>query len=236
MASPHILTPHPGFAGIFPPSEPATAANPDHSNHFKVAPEFAHPDLNEDLSEGINLHDIASRNKWNALVDQARAIDMIAVAQARAANLRKSGGELVGACPVCGTGDDRFSINPRKHLFNCRGCGKGGRGPIDLEMFLSGCGFAEAVKQLTNTISFSATGAKVADIAAQRKRENEQYEAKQHRTASWLWSRRRPAAGSPVEHYLRFRGYTGEIPTLLTKRPVRKGERPIKIVVKEARP
>jgi putative DNA primase/helicase len=33
--------------------------------------------------------------------------------------------EREGPCPVCG-GNDRFSINTKKQVFNCRGCGKGG--------------------------------------------------------------------------------------------------------------
>jgi hypothetical protein len=236
-----------GFAEIFPPSEPT-----DPAAFFKVASGLECPGPYESLSEGItldNLHppeDIAalrargltddailtlSRKQarkilWNALVDQARSSDMIAVAQTHGTKLRKSGSELIGACPVCGTGDDRFSINPRKDLFYCRVCDKGGHGPIDLEMFLGRCEFVEAVKRLTNTTSLSTphrTGAKVVDMAAQRERENEQYEAKQHQKAGWLWLRHQKAVGSPVERYLRARGYTGAIPPTIGYLPARNG-------------
>jgi len=54
--------------------------------------------------------------------------------------------ERSGPCPVCG-GRDRFSINIRKQVFNCRGCVKGG-GVIDLVMLIDGCGFREAVEAL----------------------------------------------------------------------------------------
>jgi hypothetical protein len=46
-------------------------------------------------------------------------------------------------------GEDRFSIHPAKGLFNCRICGLGGKGSIDLEMFVTGAEFVDAVKALT---------------------------------------------------------------------------------------
>lgn len=55
--------------------------------------------------------------------------------------------EFEGPCPSCG-GRDRFSINTRKQVFNCRGCGARG-GAIDLEMFLAGSSLREAVERLT---------------------------------------------------------------------------------------
>jgi CHC2 zinc finger len=197
-------------------------------DRFKPASAFAHLDPDKDLGEGIPS--VVSRDDWNALVDAARASDMIAVAQVHGARLRKSGGsEFVGACPVCGTGHDRFAINWRKGLFNCRVCDKGGRGPIDLEIFLGRCEFVEAVKRLTKTTSLSGhrlSRAKVADAAARREREFKRYDAKQRRKASGLWARRQPAAGSPVEHYLRSRGYVdAAIPPSIGYLPAR-GEHP----------
>lgn len=52
-----------------------------------------------------------------------------------------------GPCPHCG-GDDRFSINTAKQVFNCRGCGAKGGGAINLVMFLDGVDFREAVTSL----------------------------------------------------------------------------------------
>ncbi len=60
--------------------------------------------------------------------------------------LKRQGSELVGPCPVCG-GHDRFAVNIRKAVFNCRGCGARG-GAIDLEMHVSGSPFIEAVPAL----------------------------------------------------------------------------------------
>jgi hypothetical protein len=60
------------------------------------------------------------------------------------ARLKKSGGEWVGPCPVCG-GKDRFGINPSKGVWNCRFCGRGGDA-IDLVRHVTGASFASAVE------------------------------------------------------------------------------------------
>ena len=60
--------------------------------------------------------------------------------------LRRCGVERVGPCPQCG-GRDRFSINIRKQLWNCRGCGRGGD-VIDLVRHLDGVGYKEALRIL----------------------------------------------------------------------------------------
>jgi hypothetical protein len=52
-----------------------------------------------------------------------------------------------GPCPKCG-GDDRFSINSKKNVWNCRGCGVGG-GVIALVEHLDGVDFIAACQTLT---------------------------------------------------------------------------------------
>jgi phage/plasmid primase-like uncharacterized protein len=60
------------------------------------------------------------------------------------ATLKKAGAcEFAGACPLCG-GRDRFSINTRKEIFNCRGCGVGGDA-IDLVRHVNDCSYGEAL-------------------------------------------------------------------------------------------
>ena len=56
--------------------------------------------------------------------------------------------ERSGPCPKCG-GDDRFSINIVKQVFNCRGCGLGGD-VIHLVQHLDGVDFATACATLAN--------------------------------------------------------------------------------------
>jgi phage/plasmid primase-like uncharacterized protein len=43
----------------------------------------------------------------------------------RGIKLKRAGTELVGPCAVCG-GADRFGINARKQIWNCRQCSVGG--------------------------------------------------------------------------------------------------------------
>src|SRR5215472_2532781 len=57
-------------------------------------------------------------------VDRARAVHIEDELARR--NIKVSGKtERNGPCPKCG-GDDRFAINIKKQLFNCRGCKVGG--------------------------------------------------------------------------------------------------------------
>jgi hypothetical protein len=58
--------------------------------------------------------------------------------------------ERCGACPVCG-GTDRFSINTKKQVWNCRGCAIGGD-VIALVRHLDGLSFKEAVRLLTGHV------------------------------------------------------------------------------------
>jgi hypothetical protein len=60
--------------------------------------------------------------------------------------LKRRGDELVGPCPKCG-GDDRFSINTKEQLWNCRGCEKGGD-VIDLVQHMDDVLFMMAVEML----------------------------------------------------------------------------------------
>lgn len=60
--------------------------------------------------------------------------------------LKRHGRELTGPCPKCG-GDDRFSVNVDKGVFQCRIChGKGGG--VDLVMFCLDKTFPEALTWL----------------------------------------------------------------------------------------
>jgi hypothetical protein len=57
--------------------------------------------------------------------------------------------ERAGPCPKCG-GDDRFSINCQKQVWNCRGCDKGGD-IIELVQHLDGSEFVPAVEKLAGS-------------------------------------------------------------------------------------
>ena len=84
--------------------------------------------------------------EFAAWVDRARCVDIAEFARARRLKLRGTS-ELEGPCPDCG-GTDRFAINTRKRVFNCRGCGAGGD-VIALAQLVLHCDFREACRVLT---------------------------------------------------------------------------------------
>jgi hypothetical protein len=135
----------------------------------------------------------------------------------------KNSGAYVGPCPKCG-GNDRFAINTRKQVWNCRGCkSKNIKGDvIGLVQFLDGCGFGKAIKTLTST----TVERTVSPDPPSKVKSTDANEEEQRRVARWLWSQRRPATGSLVETYLRARGYTGAIPPTLGYLPARDGYPP----------
>ncbi len=81
------------------------------------------------------------------MIERARQADLLQVAQRFGALKRVGVSEYVGPCPVCG-GKDRFSVNIKKQVWNCRGCGKGGDA-IGLAQHAGGATFAEAVAALS---------------------------------------------------------------------------------------
>jgi hypothetical protein len=149
------------------------------------------------------------------LIERARAVPIDEEVARRGIKLR-GGIDRCGPCPECG-GTDRFSINIKKQCFFCRGCQVGGD-VITMVRHLDGCDFATAIATLT--------GGEVQMRAAApaRKKTAEDYERKQHQTAGWLWSRRKPIAGSIAETYLRARCITCPLPPTLAFLPPTKPE------------
>jgi hypothetical protein len=88
-----------------------------------------------------------SSTAYEAWVRKARSVHIEDEIERRDIKLNGNGRERVGPCPKCG-GDDRFSINTKKQVWNCRGCSKGG-GVIDLVEHLDDVGFAQACETLT---------------------------------------------------------------------------------------
>ncbi len=83
-----------------------------------------------------------AREQWYARARAVRIEDEIA---RRGIKLR-GGIERCGPCPKCG-GEDRFSINTKKQVWNCRGCDIGGD-VIELVKHLDGLDFNAAGRQL----------------------------------------------------------------------------------------
>jgi hypothetical protein len=112
----------------------------------------------------------------------------------RGIRLSGRGPERCGPCPVCG-GTDRFSINTKKQVWNCRGCAKGGD-VIALVEHLDAADFKEACSTL------GVDGQ--AEIAAAKPR-SETADNNSSR-AGELWRAAAPIAGTLAEVYLRSRG------------------------------
>jgi putative DNA primase/helicase len=109
--------------------------------------------------------------QFEAWVHSARSRRIEDVTRRRGIRLNGKN-ERCGPCPVCG-GDDRFSINIKKQVWNCRGCDRGGD-VIDLVQHLDGCDFLSACKALTGEPPPRAARAKLGgpngkDHAARKK-------------------------------------------------------------------
>jgi hypothetical protein len=82
------------------------------------------------------------------LVERARGADLKATAESLGARLKRvSATELAGPCPRH-AGRDRFSINVRKQLWNCRGS-EGGNDSISLASHVLGLNFRAVIRFLT---------------------------------------------------------------------------------------
>lgn len=181
----------------------------------------------------------AARDDW---IERARSITTAQVLHERniIKSLKGHGGKLAGPCPVCG-GRDRFGVDLRRGLFNCRGCGTGGGDAINLVMFLDTCDFVRAVETLAGPAPYGtsetdderrAREQRAVERRERLERERIEREAReaeelhqQHRKARWLWSRRQPISGSIAERYLReARGIICPLPPTLAFLPPHKPE------------
>jgi Toprim domain/CHC2 zinc finger len=114
----------------------------------------------------------------------------------RGIKLSGRGPERYGPCPVC-SGRDRFSINTKKNVWNCRGCARGGD-VIALAMHLDGCDFATALR----TLGVKDRPAVARPGPAHRSPLPNDNSGR----AIELWRVAAPIAGTVVEVYLRSRG------------------------------
>lgn len=173
---------------------------------------------------------------FDAWVDKAKTVSTLNAAfklnfspkGGAARNSSQTAGEICGPCPRCG-GVDRFAIKPKDGLWHCRGAGKGGADAISLVRYLKfDCSFLEAVEFLAGEPKpgrpvtpptpeeIAARAAELAqreqDEADRRSREarqHNQWREDERRRCREIWKHGRPAPGSLVETYLRWRGMPG---------------------------
>lgn len=140
----------------------------------------------------------------------AEVADLLAIG-----GLTRAGRELTGPCPQCG-GNDRFSINTQKGIFNCRRCGAKGD-QVALVRFVRGMGFAEALDWLVGP----AQEISPEERAAREKRDEEnrlrkEAEAERYRQAEIarsrdMWEDCREAEDTEARGYMTLRGIPREM-------------------------
>jgi putative DNA primase/helicase len=116
----------------------------------------------------------------------------------RGIQLRGRGPERCGPCPVCG-GSDRFSINIRKQVFNCRGFGGGD--VIALVQHLDGCDFKTAIHTLGVEERSSPSARPTLSPPSPERTHNDN-----SKRALELWRAALPIAGTLAMAYLAGRG------------------------------
>jgi putative DNA primase/helicase len=112
---------------------------------------------------------------------------------------KRFGAELIGPCPQCG-GRDRFAVNIRKQVFQCRGCGRTGD-VIAMVQHIDGCDFRTAVRTLGGIDDVKpVVPVKSAPHLVERD------DSKNTERALSIWEESEPVAGTVAEEYLRRRG------------------------------
>ena len=155
---------------------------------------------------------MTAREDW---VERARAVPLREAATLVGAAL-KGRGEAQGPCPACG-GRDRFSVNTKKGVWNCRGA-EGGADAIGLVMHCEKVGFLEACERLTGEPPPGSSSKSTApDVRRERREErrekmidqvNEERaeRARKIQSAAEVWAERRPFKGSQADAYMARRG------------------------------
>jgi putative DNA primase/helicase len=117
----------------------------------------------------------------------------------RSIKLNGRGPERYGPCPVCG-GTDRFSINIKKQVWNCRHCAKGGD-VIALVQHIDGADFKTAIRTLGAEDRPSPAARPEPPVSVPSPREDAN-----GKRALALWYASRPIAGTLAMAYLANRG------------------------------
>lgn len=142
-------------------------------------------------------------------VDEAKDRKNLSDVLGRHTTLKRRGRELVGLCPFHDERTPSFEVNDAKGTYYCHGCGVSGDHFRAL-MSLDGLSFRDAFAALTGddfpTVDPADRARALQEDAAAR--------AAAVGDARFMWSRCRPAAGTPAERYLReARGITMALPS-----------------------
>jgi hypothetical protein len=134
------------------------------------------------------------------LVARARDADLRQRAENLGTTLRRlTASEVVGPCPKC-QGHDRFAINIRKKIWNCRVCGVGG-GVVDLVMHVRGCNFRQAIEHITGETT--APASTTVATAPKAKPEPDEEAQRNLKRAALIVAEMVAIKGTPADRYLR---------------------------------
>lgn len=144
-------------------------------------------------------------------LDEARAIPIAElVDRLEIAGLKRGGHEMIGPCPECG-GTDRFGVNLRKGLFQCRRCGAKGDG-IELVKWLRHMTLPQALTWLcgpSEGISDAERADRLKKARAARERterDAQKYRREAMKAAHKVWGEGLPAENTQVRDYIARRG------------------------------
>lgn len=151
----------------------------------------------------VDISDIA------AGVDIADVIGMFV-------SLKKQGHEYVGLCPFHADRTPSLTVAPRlgkSGRFHCFPCGADGD-VVDFVRKIKGCDMRTAVRFLLGKDALEFVDEDRARLRKEREakqRQEDEKAEKRRRAALEMWKERKPAAGSPVEAYLRARKIVGPV-------------------------
>jgi phage/plasmid primase-like uncharacterized protein len=143
---------------------------------------------------------MSTRTEW---IERARGEPISTILRQRGIKLRKQAHELVGACPVCKEGVDRFAVDLRRQLFNCRKCGRGGGDAIALVRFLDRCDFLVAVERIAGP---PPEDKQTVEAPVARAPADQADVERRLRNAERIWNEAGPIAGTAGATYLAGRG------------------------------
>jgi hypothetical protein len=135
------------------------------------------------------------------LLDRAKQADIHELASRYTTLKRVTVIESAGPCPKCG-GRDRFGVNRRKQLWNCRGCDQGGD-VIAFVQHIEGLSFHAAVERLTCEQIERASSRRPQEDRKRPTPRHDEGDRRALRIAASIASGIAPLRGTPGETYLR---------------------------------
>lgn len=176
----------------------------------------------------------SQKERQQAELDEIRHKTRLSKLVAKRVTLKFKAGEFKGLCPFHQEKTPSFTVDDEKGLYKCFGCGAAGD-VFNWVMETESVSFPEAIERLGGTAAGKKSPAKTKtpdEIEADRReweRREEERQAAERDTkarrergvhmARDIWRDSKPAAGTPVEAYLRSRAITIDIPPTIRFHP-----------------